>query len=307
MITIVGAGKIGSACALSIVHRGISDVTMVDIQEGLAQGETLDITQASPSIGFDGVIKGSSDFADMAGSELVIITAGYPRKPNTSRRDLALGNAKIITSVVREVVKYAPECNLMIVTNPVDAMTYIAYKRSGFHRSKVFGMSGILDNSRYRSYLASELNISREDISGLVIGEHGDLMIPLIDYTTISGIPISDLLESERIEKIVETARYSAMDVIKLKGATVHAPASAVALMADSIINDRKRLVCVSVIPDGEYGLKDISIGLPVVLGKNGIEKIIELDLNEQETKDLNTSAEAVKGVMQVFDDMNLL
>ena len=160
MITIVGAGKIGSACALSIVHRGISDVTMVDIQEGLAQGETLDITQASPSIGFDGVIKGSSDFADMAGSELVIITAGYPRKPNTSRRDLALGNAKIITSVVREVVKYAPECNLMIVTNPVDAMTYIAYKRSGFHRSKVFGMSGILDNSRYRSYLASELNIS---------------------------------------------------------------------------------------------------------------------------------------------------
>lgn len=298
MITIVGAGKIGSACALSIVHRGISDVTMVDIQEGLAQGETLDITQASPSIGFDGVIKGSSDFADMAGSELVIITAGYPRKPNTSRRDLALGNAKIITSVVREVVKYAPECNLMIVTNPVDAMTYIAYKRSGFHRSKVFGMSGILDTSRYRSYLASELNISREDINGLVIGEHGDLMIPLIDYTTISGIPISDLLESERIEKIVETARYSAMDVIKLKGATVHAPASAVALMVDSIINDRKRLVCVSVIPDGEYGLKDISIGLPVVLGKNGIEKIIELDLDRNIKSRLSDAASSIGSVI---------
>ncbi|MCW4042940.1 MAG: malate dehydrogenase, partial [Candidatus Bathyarchaeota archaeon] len=269
-----------------------------DIQEGLAQGETLDITQASPSIGFDGVIKGSSDFADMAGSELVIITAGYPRKPNTSRRDLALGNAKIITSVVREVVKYAPECNLMIVTNPVDAMTYIAYKRSGFHRSKVFGMSGILDTSRYRSYLASELNISRKDINGLVIGEHGDLMIPLIDYTTISGIPISDLLESERIEKIVETARYSAMDVIKLKGATVHAPASAVALMVDSIINDRKRLVCVSVIPDGEYGLKDISIGLPVVLGKNGIEKIIELDLDRNIKSRLSDAASSIGSVI---------
>lgn len=298
MITIVGAGKIGSACALSIVYRGISDVTMVDIQEGLAKGEALDITQASPSIGFDGVIKGSSDFADMVGSELVIITAGYPRKPNTSRRDLALGNAKIITSVVREVVKYAPECKLLMVTNPVDAMTYIAYKRSGFHRSKVFGMSGILDTSRYRSYLASELNISIEDINGLVIGEHGDLMIPLIDYTTISGIPISDLLESERIEKIVETARYSAMDVIKLKGATVHAPASSVALMADSIINDRKRLVCVSVIPDGEYGLKNISIGLPVVLGKNGIEKIIELDLDRNIKSKLSDAASSIDSVI---------
>ncbi|WP_455282918.1 malate dehydrogenase [[Eubacterium] cellulosolvens] len=298
MITIVGAGKIGSACALSIVYRGISDVTMVDIQEGLAKGEALDITQASPSIGFEGVIKGSSDFADMAGSELVIITAGYPRKPNTSRRDLALGNAKIITSVVLEVVKYAPECKLLMVTNPVDAMTYIAYERSGFHRSKVFGMSGILDTSRYRSYLASELNISREDINGLVIGEHGDLMIPLIDYTTISGIPISDLLESERIEKIVETARYSAMDVIKLKGATVHAPASSVALMADSIINDRKRLVCVSVIPDGEYDLKNISIGLPVVLGKNGIEKIIELDLDGNIKSKLSDAATSIDSVI---------
>jgi malate dehydrogenase len=280
------------------VYRGISDVTMVDIQEGLAKGEALDITQASPSIGFEGFIKGSSDFADMAGSELVIITAGYPRKPNTSRRDLALGNAKIITSVVLEVVKYAPECKLLMVTNPVDAMTYIAYKRSGFHRSKVFGMSGILDTSRYRSYLASELNISREDINGLVIGEHGDLMIPLIDYTTISGIPISDLLESERIEKIVETARYSAMDVIKLKGATVHAPASSVALMADSIINDRKRLVCVSVIPDGEYDLKNISIGLPVVLGKNGIEKIIELDLDRNIKSKLSDAATSIDSVI---------
>jgi malate dehydrogenase len=298
LITIVGAGKIGSACALSIVGKCISDVLMVDIQEGLAEGEALDITQASPSIGFDGSIKGSSDFSDMIGSELVIITAGYPRKPNTSRRDLAIGNAEIITSVVQQVVKYAPECKLLMVTNPVDAMTYIAYKRSGFHRSKVFGMSGTLDTSRYRSYLASELNISREDINGLVIGEHGDLMIPLINYTTVSGIPISDLLESERIEKIVETTRYCAMEVIKLKGATVHAPASAVALMADSIINDRKRLICASVIPDGEYNLKDISIGLPVVLGKNGIEKIIELDLDNNTKSSLSNAATSIGSVI---------
>jgi malate dehydrogenase len=298
LITIVGAGKIGSACALSIVSRGISDIIMIDIKEGLAQGEALDITQASPSIGFDGVIKGSSDFADMAGSELIIITAGYPRKPNTSRRDLALGNAKIITSVIREVVKYAPKCKLLMVTNPVDAMTYIAYKKSGFHRSKVFGMSGILDISRYRSYLSSELSISREDINGLIIGEHGDLMIPLINYTTVSGIPITDLLERERIDKIVETTRYCAMDVIKLKGATIHAPASSVSLMVDSIINDRKRVVCASVIPEGEYNLKDISIGLPVVLGKNGIERIIELTLDNDTKNRLSKAASSIGSVI---------
>ncbi|WP_455278848.1 malate dehydrogenase [[Eubacterium] cellulosolvens] len=303
MITIVGSGKIGSACALSIVHRGISDVMMIDIQEGLAQGEALDITQASPSIGFDGLIKGSSDFSDMVGSELVIITAGYPRKPNTSRRDLALGNAEIISSIVRQVVKHAPECKLLMVTNPVDAMTYIAYKKSGFHRSKVFGMSGILDTSRYRSYLSSELNISREDINGLIIGEHGDLMIPLINHTTVTGIPISDLLEPEQIDKIVETTRYCAMDVIKLKGATVHAPASAVALMADSVINDRKRLICASVIPEGEYNLKDISIGLPVVLGKNGIERIIELDLDRNTQSRLSNAASSIGSVISQIDN----
>ena len=298
MITIVGAGKIGSACALSIVRKKISDIMMIDIQEGLAQGEALDIKQASPSIGFDGTIKGSCNFSDMTGSELVIVTAGYPRKPNTSRRDLALGNAEIISSIVQQVVRYAPECKLMMVTNPVDAMTYIAYKKSGFHRSKVFGMSGVLDTSRYRSYLSTELNTSREDISGLIIGEHGDLMIPLIDHTTVSGIPISDLLAPEKIDKIVETTRYSAMDVIKLKGATVHAPASAVALMADSIVNDRKRVICASVIPEGEYNLKDISIGLPVILGKNGIERIIELDLTSDIKNRLSNAASSIGSVI---------
>jgi malate dehydrogenase len=302
LITIVGAGKIGSACALSIVRKKISDVMMIDIQEGLAQGEALDIKQASPSIGFDGTIKGSNNFSDMTGSELIIITAGYPRKPNTSRRDLALGNTEIISSIVQQVVKYAPECKLLMVTNPVDAMTYIAYKKSGFHRSKVFGMSGILDTSRYRSYLSSELNISREDINGLIIGEHGDLMIPLINYTTVSGIPIINLLEPEKINKIVETTRYCAMDVIKLKGATVHAPASAVSLMADSIINDRKRVICASVIPEGEYNLKDISIGLPVVLGKNGVERIIKLSL-DNETKDrLSKAASSIGSVISQID-----
>ena len=218
MITIVGAGKVGSACALSIIHMRIADITLIDIQEGLAQGEALDIMQASPSIGFDGKIKGSTNFADMAGSELVIVTAGYPRKPDTSRRDLAKGNANIVSSVVQETARYAPESKIVIVTNPVDAMTYIAYKKSGFERNRVLGMSGMLDASRYRSYLAQELNVSREDIQGLVIGEHGDLMMPLVECTTVSGIPIKRLMSAEKIQRVVERTRVSAMDVINPKG-----------------------------------------------------------------------------------------
>lgn len=298
MITIVGAGKVGSACALSIIHMRIADITLIDIQEGLAQGEALDIMQASPSIGFDGKIKGSTNFADMAGSELVIVAAGYPRKPDTSRRDLAKGNANIVSSVVQETARYAPESKIVIVTNPVDAMTYIAYKKSGFERNRVLGMSGMLDASRYRSYLAQELNVSREDIQGLVIGEHGDLMMPLVECTTVSGIPIKRLMSAEKIQRVVERTRVSAMDVIKSKGATVHAPASVVAVMADAILNDRRRVMGASVIADGEYGLTDVAVGLPIILGKNGIEKIIELQLDSETKRQLSEAASSIKAVI---------
>jgi len=298
LITIVGAGKVGSACALSIIHMRIADITLIDIQEGLAQGEALDIMQASPSIGFDGKIKGSTNFADMAGSELVIVTAGYPRKPDTSRRDLAKGNANIVSSVVQETARYAPESKIVIVTNPVDAMTYIAYKKSGFERNRVLGMSGMLDASRYRSYLAQELNVSREDIQGLVIGEHGDLMMPLVECTTVSGIPIKRLMSAEKIQRVVERTRVSAMDVIKSKGATVHAPASVVAVMADAILNDRRRVMGASVIADGEYGLTDVAIGLPIILGKNGVEKIIELELDSETKTKLSEAASSIKAVI---------
>jgi len=298
LITIVGAGKVGSACALSIIHMRIADITLIDIQEGLAQGEALDIMQASPSIGFDGKIKGSTNFADMAGSELVIVTAGYPRKPDTSRRDLAKGNANIVSSVVQETARYAPESKIVIVTNPVDAMTYIAYKKSGFERNRVLGMSGLLDASRYRSYLAQELNVSREDIQGLVIGEHGDLMMPLVECTTVSGIPIKRLMSAEKIQRVVERTRVSAMDVIKSKGATVHAPASVVAVMADAILNDRRRVMGASVIANGEYGLTDVAVGLPIILGKNGIEKIIELQLDSETKRQLSEAASSIKTVI---------
>ncbi|MEM2942376.1 MAG: malate dehydrogenase [Candidatus Bathyarchaeia archaeon] len=300
----VGAGKIGSACALRIVSMQIADVTLIDIQGGLAQGEALDMIQASPLMGFDGEIKGSTDFSEMVGSDLVIVTAGYPRKPDTSRRDLAQGNAKIVSSVVQKIVRYAPKSKILMVTNPVDAMTYIAYRKSGFNRNRVLGMSGLLDASRYRTYLAQELKISRSDIQGLVIGEHGDLMIPLIEYTSVSGVPIKRLMSTDKIQEIVERTRTSAMDVIKAKGATVHAPACAVAAMTDAIINNRRRVMGASVIPDGEYGIREVSIGLPIVLGENGVERIVELDLDVEERRRLLEAASSVKAVISQIDSI---
>jgi malate dehydrogenase len=282
----------------------IADVTLIDVQGGLAQGEALDMRQASPLIGFDGEIKGSTDFAEMAGSDLVIVTAGYPRKPDTSRRDLAQGNAKIVSSVVQEIVRHAPESKIIMVTNPVDAMTYIAYRKSGFNRNRVLGMSGMLDASRYRAYLAHELKISRSDIQGLVIGEHGDLMIPLIEYTSVSGVPIKRLMSTDKIKEIVERTKTGAMDVIKAKGATVHAPASAVAVMADAIVNDKKRVIGASVVPDGEYGIRDVSVGLPIVLGGGGVERIVELDLDIEEKGRLSEAASSIKAVISQIDSV---
>ncbi|MEM2106268.1 MAG: malate dehydrogenase [Candidatus Bathyarchaeia archaeon] len=298
MISIIGAGKVGSACALNIIRMNIADVTLVDVQGGLAEGEALDMRHASPSFRFDRVVKGTTRFEDIAGSEVVIVTAGYPRKPDTSRRDLAQGNARIVSSVAQEVSRYAPESVILVVTNPVDAMTYIAYIKSGFPRNRVLGMGGILDTLRYRTSIASELNVSSEDVQGLIIGEHGDLMIPLTEYTAVSGIPVKKLLKPERLSEIIERARFSAMDVIKLKGATVHAPASAVSMMVESIVKGRNRLTVASVIPDGEYGLKDVSIGLPVILGRNGVERIVELELDDDVKSRLVEAASSIQSVI---------
>ncbi|MBS7626076.1 malate dehydrogenase [Candidatus Bathyarchaeota archaeon] len=298
MISIIGAGKVGSACALNMIRMNIADVTLVDVQGGLAEGEALDMRHASPSFGFDRVVKGTTRFEDIAGSEIVIVTAGYPRKPDTSRRDLAQGNARIVSSVAQEIARYAPESVILMVTNPVDAMTYIAYRKSGFPRSRVLGMGGILDSLRYRTSLASELNVSSEDVQGLVIGEHGDLMIPLTEYTAVSGIPVKKLLKPERLGEVIERTRFSAMDVIKLKGATVHAPASAVSMMVESIVKGRNRLTVASVIPEGEYGLKDVSIGLPVVLGRKGVEKIVELELDSDMKRRLVEAASSIQSVI---------
>jgi malate dehydrogenase len=295
MITIIGAGKVGSSAAFNILGRRISDVVLIDIAENLAQGEALDMMQAAPAIEFDGKIEGTSDFGEMKGSELVIVTAGLARQPGMSRIDLMNKNAKIVKSVVKEVVKYAPDCKLMMVSNPVDLMTYVAYKESGFTRNRVFGMGNILDTLRFRSYIALELGVSREDIRALVIGEHGDSMVPLVNFASVSGIPIVDLLDADQVEKIVGLTRSSGSDVIKLKGSTIYAPAAVIAIMADAVLKGRNRVMSVSTYLQGEYGFSDLSIGVPCVLGNDGVEKILELRLDAEAKKAFEKSASIIK------------
>ena len=299
MISIVGAGKVGSSTAFNILRFRISDVVLIDIVENLARGEALDMMQAAPAIEFDGRIKGTSNFSEMKDSDIVIITAGEARKPGMTRIDLMDKNVKIVKSIVREAVRYAPDCKLMIVTNPVDIMTYIAYKESGFERNRVFGMGNILDTLRFRSYIAMELNVSREDVRALVIGEHGDSMVPLVNHASVSGIPITQLLKKKQIEKIVNLTKTSGSDVIKLKGSTTYAPAAVIAIMADAVLRGRNRVMGVSTYLMGEYGFSDISIGVPCILGRNGVEKILELKLDPEARKSFEKSVSIIKDTIK--------
>jgi len=303
MISVIGAGKVGSAAAFNILRYRISDVVLIDIFENLAKGEALDMMQTAPAIEFDGKIRGTSDFSEMEGSEIVIITAGEARKPGMTRIDLVNKNGKIVKSIVKEVVRYAPECKLMLVTNPVDIMTYIAYKESGFERNRVFGMGNILDALRFRSHIALELNVSREDVRALVIGEHGDSMVPLVEYASVSGIPITCLLRKKQIEKIVNLTITSGSDVIKLKGSTTYAPAAVIGIMADAILRGRNRVMGISTYLQGEYGFSDVSIGVPVILGRNGVEKILELELMPETKKRLEKSVLTIKGAIKKLSE----
>ncbi len=295
MITVIGAGKVGSAAAFDILRYKISDVILIDTNENAAKGEALDMMQAAPAIEFDGQIKGTSDFSEMQDSELVIVTAGLGRRADMTRFDLMNTNAQIVRGIVKEVAKYAPKCKLMMVTNPVDIMTYIAFKETGFPRCCLFGMGNILDTMRFRSYIANEIGVSREDTRALVIGEHGDSMVPLVEYASVSGIPISNLLTNEQLERIVHRTVTSGADVIQLKGSTIYAPGSVIAIMADAILTGRNRVMSVSTSLDGEYGASGLSIGVPVVLGKEGVEKIIELDLSEKTKEKFAKSVATVK------------
>ena len=295
MISIVGAGRVGASAAINILRFRISDVVLVDVDENLAKGEALDMMQAAPAIEFDGKVVGTKDFSKISGSDVVVLVAGIGRKPGMSRLDLMNENAKIVQSAVKEIGHHAPDCRLMVVTNPVDIMTYVAFKESGFERNRVFGMGNILDAMRFRSCIAMELNVSREDVRALVIGEHGDSMVPLVEYASVSGIPVTELLTEEQIARIIELTRTSGADVIKLKGATTHAPGVVIAIMVDAVLRGRNRVMSVSTYLQGEYGFSDVSIGVPVVLGKSGVEKILQLKLKSETYKQLEKSASLIK------------
>ncbi len=299
MITIIGAGKVGSETAYNLIKDNISDVTLIDIQAELAQGEALDMMQAAPTIEFDGKIYGTNNLREMQGSELVIVIAGQGRKPGMTRIDLMNSNARIVTSIVKEVEKYAPDCKLMIVTNPVDIMTYVAKQQTHLPKNHIFGMGNILDTNRFRTYIAQELNVSREDTHAMVIGEHGDTMVPLTEYASVSGIPITTLLSKQQIDNIIQKTVTSGADVIKLKGATTYAPAAVIAMTAEAVVNGRNRVMSVSTCPSGEYGCSNYSIGVPVVLGKDGVEKIIELELSPESQQRFEKSVATIKTAIE--------
>ena len=306
-VTVVGAGNVGATCADVLAYREVcNEVVLVDIKEGLAEGKALDIWEKSPINLYDTRTIGSTnDYSKTAGSDVVVITSGIPRKPGMSRDDLISTNAKIVNSVTEQVIKHSPEAIIIIVSNPLDVMTYAAHIKSGFPRTKVMGMAGILDTARYRSFLAEALNVSPKDIQAVLMGGHGDTMVPLPRYTTVGGIPVTELIDEEALNAIVERTKKGGGELVKLMGTSAwYAPGSAAAQMVEAIVKDQKRVFPVCVKLEGEYGIDDCYLGVPVILGKNGIEKVIELDLNDDEKALLETSRGHVRAVMETLDKM---
>lgn len=307
-ITVVGAGNVGATCADVLATREIAnEVVVVDIKEGLAEGKALDIWQKSPINLYDTRTIGSTnDYSKTEGSEVVIITSGLPRKPGMSRDDLIETNAGIVKSVTENVVKHSPDAIIIVVSNPLDVMTYQAHLVSKAPRTKVMGMAGILDTARYRAFLAEALNVSPKDIQAVIMGGHGDTMVPLPRYTTVAGIPVTELIDKDTLEAIVKRTKTGGGELVKLMGTSAwYAPGAAAAQMAEAIVKDQKRIFPVCIQLDGEYGISNCYLGTPVILGKEGIEKVIELDLNDDEMALLKTSEGHVREVMEVLDKMN--
>ncbi len=308
-ISVIGAGNVGATCA-DVIARGnyANEVVLLDIKEGLSEGKALDIWQAAPINYYSTRTVGiTNDYTATAGSDITIITSGLPRKPGMSRDDLININAGIVKSVTESVVKHSPNTVIIIVSNPLDVMSYCAYLTSQLPANKVFGMAGILDTARYRAFLAAEIGCSPKDIQAMLLGGHGDTMVPLPRYTTVSGIPVTELVGQERLDAIVERTKNGGGELVKLMGTSAwYAPGAAAAQMAESIARDEKRIFPCCALLQGEYGLNNIYLGVPVILGKNGIEKIIELQLNADEKNLLDQSAASVKEVMNVLDGMKL-
>lgn len=296
MITIIGSGKVGGDAALfSALKRLDDEVLLLDVVEGLPQGEAMDINHMLSEQGIDVEVKGSNDFADMQGSKIVVVVAGSGRKPGMTRMDLLKINAGVVKSVVENIKKYAKDSMIIPVTNPLDPMAYVTYKSSGFEKNRVFGMGGMLDLSRFRQFIHEATGHSRDSIRALVIGEHGENMLPLPRFSSVSGIPLSSFLSKEKLDGIVQNTKQVAAKVIELKGATVHAPGNAISAMVESVVRDRKQVIPVATYLDGEYGHSNVTIGVPAVIGKNGVEKIIELDLNAEEKAAFDAGIKNVK------------
>lgn len=304
-ISVIGSGFTGATTALMLAQKELGDVVLVDIPqaEDPTKGKALDMFEASPVQGFDAQITGTSDYTHTADSDVVIITAGIARKPGMSRDDLVNTNAGIMRSVTKEVVKFSPDCIIVVLTNPVDAMTYEVFRTSGFPKDRVIGQSGVLDTARFCSFVAEELNVSVEDINGFVLGGHGDDMVPLIRYSYAGGIPLEKLIAKDRLDAIVARTRKGGGEIVNLlgNGSAYYAPAASLVQMAEAILKDKKRILPAIAYLEGEYGYQDIYLGVPVVLGGNGIERIIEIELSDEEKTALDQSADSVRKVMQVL------
>ena len=304
-VTVVGAGNVGATCADVLAYREIAnEVVLVDIKDGIAQGKALDIWQKAPIDLYDTRTVGvTNDYTRTANSDVVVITSGLPRKPGMTRDDLIETNAGIVKSVTEQVVKHSPNAVIIVVSNPLDVMTYQAHITSKLPRTKVIGMAGILDTARYRAFLAEELNVSPKDIQAVLMGGHGDTMVPLPRYTTVGGIPVTELIDADKLNAIIERTKSGGGELVKLMGTSAwYAPGSAAAQMTEAIIRDQKRVFPVCIKLEGEYGIDNCYLGVPVILGKNGVERIIELDLNDDEKKLLATSRDHVNEVMNVLD-----
>ena len=296
-IAVIGAGNVGATCALVLAQMKIADIVLLDIFEGFAKGKALDLSQNANVLNYNGMITGTADYADIAGSEVIVVTSGFPRKPGMSREDLIGKNAEIVSQVGTGIKNHAPDAVIIMVTNPLDLMTYHMQKVTGFPHKRVIGQAGILDSARMAHFIALELNCAEEDVTPMVLGGHGDTMVPLPRYTTVGGIPITQLISEERIAEISARTASGGGEIVKLleRGSAFYAPGSAAAIMAESVLNDRRRVIPASCFLTGEYGLNDVYIGVPCILGANGVEQIFKLDLSEDELASLQGSGNFYK------------
>jgi malate dehydrogenase len=301
-VTVVGAGNVGATAAQEIARRDYADVVLVDIKEGLPQGKALDIDEAGPVLGYEASVSGSNGYDETAGSDVVVVTAGLPRKPGMSRDDLVTTNEAIVGSVTREAVERSPDAILIVVSNPLDAMCHVAKNVSGWPRERVFGMAGILDTARFSTFISWETGASTRDVTAMVLGGHGDQMVPIVSATTVGGVPLTKLVSAERIDAMVERTRKGGGEVVELLGTSAwYAPGAAVAQMVDSVVLDQKRVLPCTALLQGEYGIDDLYMGVPVKLGASGVEEIYELELTEGERAALDESAAAVRDVVSVL------